>query len=322
MEFSVNPFYILKATPRTTPDQLAALCQSYSDQKDRIAKDNACQKLINPESRLAAEVAWFFNTSTAEAEAVIQKILRPAPEPQFMLQGLALCNALAYSLPHLSSAASIITYVCALIEAFEEAGSNSLLKILNQARQNGKWPEITDSKIVAMALAQRKKRFLQYMIAALDTLDSAILLKVITAITEKCTKNGRRACPPLLEALVDYYEFEAGLLLQLEEDNLHALLDRYYTLPLQTHPRLLQMLQKVCENYARAMAPVTLKAKSLGLICGKNIRMANRLRNFALGQTPVAREILALIPAYFPESLQEHELAASRLKAADGYGQH
>ena len=322
MEFSVNPFYILKATPQTTPDQLAVLCQSYTDQNDRIAKDIACQKLINPESRLAAETAWFFNTSAAADELIIQKILHPAPAPQFMLNGLALGNALTYSLLHLSSPASIITYVCTLIETFDQLNSSALLKTLNQARQNGKWPEITDKNNVNMALAQRRKKVLQYIITALDDLDSAILLNVIPEITEKCTKNGRRACPPLLEAVIDYYEFEAGLLLQLEEANVDALLDRYYTLPIQAHPSLMLMLKQVCANYAKAMAPVTLKAKSLGLTCNSNIRIANRLRNFALGQTPVAKEILALIPACFPESLQEQELAASRLKAAEGYDQH
>lgn len=299
MDLTENPFFILEAKPHDSAETLLALSQRANSPE----KKAACQALLDPASRLGAELGWFLNLAPEKASKILVQLDKPPYMPAFALSNLPFCNVLASSLPHLQETAAITNHLALISQAFGAIKLANLMLEINAARQASHFPVIQNKEQVHKALGVRRKWFLKVMLETLDRLESARLPVCLAEACQKCIANRSNSANSLIDEIVDYYSLRSIPFQRLEEKNIFEAIDRIYEARKRQPENiaaLLEILKDVCKNRAKVLLPVTVKAQSRSLVFAANARLATRLRNLAMGLPEIRQEILAIISNFLP----------------------
>lgn len=229
MNFFENPFNLLGASARDNRQRLLELAEERSAHGDPDALARARADLTHPKKRLVSEVAWMPGVAPRRANEIIAALLqgRLAAMNLEGLPGLARANVLAAAMAQnaagdSSEVASRVRELATLLDAVDV---QKVQAAINEDRAVAGFPEVTDPDAMTEALGERRAYYKSVIKSALDQMPSRQVVALMTEIVASETDDGSKHAPALIEDLVDLYEIEAHRFLDLEAQNVEALVE-------------------------------------------------------------------------------------------------
>lgn len=285
-----NPFWVLWVTTRDDRNRIVEL----ADEKALVLDADLCQKartdLINPRTRLSAEVAWLPGVSPNRAWQ-ISTALRGGFVDALLDAGfptLARTNILSAALELLSDkthAKELAERIISLAKSVEEIESSSVLLEINEDRLIAKFPPVRGADVIEEELALRRRHFRNVAKELLNRLPTMVLLEVMNDVVEGATRGGKHYAPSLIEELVDSYETEAQGFIEAESKNIERLIEMARTVTKQGEKQVGSMLDaiwKVTDNWNRVVKPIQLISKTRGVDHPPSRDIAIQIRGFGI----------------------------------------
>jgi hypothetical protein len=285
-----NPFFFLWVTTRDNRNRIVEL----ADEKALVLDADLCQKaradLINPRTRLTAEVAWLPGVSPNRAWQIATALRGGFADPLLDagLPTLARTNILSAALETVSnnkSAKELAERVLSLSKSAEEIEPDSVLSEINEDRLIAKFPPVRSSDVIEEELALRRRHFRNTAKELLDRLPTMVLLDVLNDVVERATGAGKHHAPSLIEELVDSYETEAQGFIQSEAKNFERLIEMAQTAAKQGEKPVglvLDTIWKVTDNWNRVVRPIQLISKTRGFDHQQSRDLAVKIRSFGV----------------------------------------
>ncbi|MGH7868499.1 MAG: hypothetical protein ACREP9_12960, partial [Candidatus Dormibacteraceae bacterium] len=224
-----NPFVALGVSIRDHRAKILEAAEQNSLERDPEECRKAKGTLMNPRTRLSAEVAWLPGVSPKRAGQLLER-LRTAPRSipdEAGLRALALCNlteAAIYSLGSKSSAEDAIHFIGWLAALSGGLDPEEVLKEINEDRSASGFPEVGSVDLVEAELRDRKRSLVLSIKDSLNQLPSEVLLHVLTDVVSEATDHGTIHAPELIDELVDGYALEVHATLEDGIANLQSLI--------------------------------------------------------------------------------------------------
>lgn len=267
-----NPFFLLGATVRDDRQRVVALAEERLLELDPDDCVKARSDLLNPRTRLGAEVAWLPGVAPRRASQLIERLgVDPAPgRYEGGLPTLARANLLAALLESgamRGSPEELATWIVELAELAAQTDPSEVLRDINEDRTIARFPPVTSEDLVAQELGERGRYYRSVVRGALDQIETRQLVVVLTKAVDRATGGGEDHAPPLIDDLVDMFEVEAQRFLDAEIQNITALLGAIRT----AAPRgeavvapLVSKLEAVAKNWDFVAQPIQLAMQARG----------------------------------------------------------
>ena len=333
---NANPFRLLGATLRDDRQRIVTLAE---ERMLEIAPDlcaKARSDLLNPRSRIGAEVSWLPGVAPRRAEQLIERV---AADPHAVAEeggvpSLARANLLAASLE-----ASVGTEVQhdlprRIVELAQVAGAvepGQVLRDINEDRAIARFPLVPSEEFVAEELTARTRYFRTVLRNALDRLPPRQLVRAITQVVSTATEGGVRHAPVLIDDLVDLYEVEAQAFLAAEAENIKKLVAAVRAQAANGEvvvAPLIAKLADVARNWDEVAQPVQVGLKARGLEHEMSRQIGTMIRGLAVDLfnehamltqarrlTDLLRGVFAELPE-FAERLDEDADALDEIEAS------
>lgn len=223
-----NPFFILKASTRDRKAHLNELAEEAVLHGDHEAAINARNVLSNPRTRLAAEVAWYPGLSPKRIALTLEHIAGGGFPALDGFNALSCANFLTDSLEGLfkQGPAELQEGIEILASYVEDIEVDDVLTAINEDRQAGGFPAITDSSLVEAEINERFKHYERTATALLEELPSVEMVEVYERLISASTYEGEEAGHRLVDALMNSYELKASSFLSEEADRIRILVDK------------------------------------------------------------------------------------------------
>lgn len=285
-----NPFYVLRVTTRDDKPKIVAMAEECSLEVDDAVCQSAKSCLINPRTRLAAEMAWL----PGVAPRTIDKMLLALPaflrstQNTWGLPSLAQANLMAAAC-ELSSgsepAAALAGFIQYFADVVDSIDNQDVLRDINEDRTVSQFSEIPGVEAIEFEIVERRKAYQIALTNLLDATEPATLLEVMTEVVTVATDGGDETGPVLIHELVDSFEKKTLAILEKGADNLIALVDRIR----EAVPRggqavdpLLSQVEAATRRWVKIAAPIQISKKAQGLEHAPSNRVAYRLRNLSV----------------------------------------
>jgi hypothetical protein len=285
-----NPFWTLWVTTRDDRNRIV----ESADEKALVLDPDLCQKaradLINPRTRLSAEVAWLPGISPNRAWQIATALRGGFVDPLLDagLPSLARTNIISATLELLSDkthAKELAERIISLAKSAEGIEPDAVLSEINEDRLIAKFPPVRGSDVIEEELALRRRHFRNIAKELLNRLPTIVLLEVINDIVGTATAAGKHHAPSLIEELVDSYETEAQGFIQAESKNLERLIAMARTAAKQGEKQVgavLDTIWKVTDNWNRIAKPIQLISKTRGIDHQPSREIATQIRGFGI----------------------------------------
>jgi hypothetical protein len=284
-----NSFCVLHVTTRDSAKTIVEAAEERSLLVDPELCQKARSELINPRTRLSAEVGWMPGVAPHVAEELVQSLGRLSSEcPEPKIPNLAKANVIAAAFglsgdnePPQQIAEKIGDF-CSLVDSIS---AQEVMRDINEDRAIAGFPEIQSLDPVEAALSERRKEYRAVLLNLLDRMQSDKLIEAITAAVEIATDSGRRQGSAFLDDLVDSYEVETQGFLQKEGDNIAALIESARNAAPRGEKfveKILDKLDPVVKNWDRVAQPIQLSAKARGILHRQSHDIAVELRSLSV----------------------------------------
>jgi hypothetical protein len=295
-----NPFHVLGATPRDSGARLLQL----ADDRALIADPAACQKaftdLVNPRTRLAAELAWLPGVASDQAMRAIEWLDRSTDSTvSHELPPLARANLAAAKIEHAVAPLAgndAVRHIVDLAFMLDSIDLQTLLRELNEDRAVAGVPLLPNADGIAAEFETQRRYYKRVVRDMLDKLPTRDMIEVVTEAADRCTGGGTRPAPRLAQDLGDTYELEAQAFVAGETANIERLIARAQAEAMRGDSRLLatiDALSKVSANWTLVMKPMQVLRRGNGIDHPASVAVAARIRNLAIWLTNERRMIEA-----------------------------
>lgn len=338
MDIFDNPFWVLGATTRDNNHRILELAEEKSLILEEEVVSTARSALIHPRKRLEAEMAWLVGLSTKQVVHLISMLQANPVEllEQEGIPSLANANLLAAGLRSRIVGIdrhSLPKWILKISNAYDSIDKAKVIYLINKERGESGFPVISDKHALAAELANRGEHFRKTIRDALDRLDSAILVEVLTEIVEETTRMGELGAPQLIDVLVDTYEVEAQHFLAKEAENIDALLERIKTLADSGSSEealmpTVEELIEVVKNWDFVAQPIQVSTKSRGLGHDASREVAEKIRRLCLylfnkhNHLDISKKITRMLQDVFAEVPKLVNVANDDADALEKIAQH
>jgi len=330
-----NPFHVLGATIR---DDRGVIVEKAEDRALMLDHDT-CQKaradLINPRTRLAAEMSWMPGLAPHAAVKLLGALFADpiSIRSESRLPELARANLLAASLELIDdqeSALSVAEFIRCFAGVVEEIDPHQVMRDINDERVLSGFPEVKAVETIEQELAARRKAYRSALRDALDAMDPDKLVATMADVVAVATSNGEAQGPALIDELADAYETETQGFLQQEADNIATLIESARSAAPQGQSAvgpIMDQLESVARNWVRVAQPIQLSAKSRGMRHSQSQKIAFALRSLGIDlhndhdmldlahrMTILLQELFAELPELV-EKLDEDSKMIAKLRA-------
>lgn len=334
-----NPFCTLQLTTRDGSHKIVEAAEERSLFVDHDLCEKARSDLINPRTRLAAEMAWMPGVAPRMADKIIQSLdVDPiSARSESRLPELAKANLMAAALELVKDdepAESIAEFIRDFCWTVEIIDAEVVLRDINEDRAISGFPTIRSADTIEEELGERRKFYKSILKDLLDRMEPQKLVETMTDAIDVATNCGADQGPVLLDDLVDSYEIETQGFLQREYENISTLVKSAK----EAAPRgesavskILDMLERVARNWDRIAQPIQVSAKSRGIVHRQSRDVAFELRGLGIDLnnehdmlhqahriTELLRDIFAELPDVAERLGEDAEAIADlRKQAAD-----
>lgn len=312
-----SPFCILQVTTR---DNSKTILEA-AEERSLFSDHNLCQKarseLINPRTRLAAEMAWMPGVSPKQAAILVSALV---DDPLLVrseggLPTLARANLMAAALElveHDEPVASIAEFIRSFGSVVESIIAADVMRDVNEDRAISGFPEVRSVDAIEDVLVDRRKTYRSALKSLLEKMDASKQIETMTDIVSVATTGGIDHAPAILDDLVDTYEFETQATLHGEHANIAALIESARSVAAKGEDAvapILNRLETLVRNWDRVAQPIQLSAKSRGIVHQHSQEVAFELRSLAIDlnnehrmlnqagkMTELLREVFAELP--------------------------
>lgn len=280
-----NPFYLLGVTTR---DSQRRIIEKKFLNRDHNTCEDARSELLNPKTRLRAELAWLPAVSPRKIAQLAALLLqdRSSIWTKSGLPSLAHTNLMAAAL-ELVDANDNPEDIAKLMEkmAFliEDLSAEEIIGDINEDRAISGFLDIRAEEIIA-ELEERKRYFRKTTKEVLTTLPPLSLTKTVTLVVDNATTGGKTPAPELINELVAIYKVEVQDFLQRKSENIYKLISavREATrLDENAINSLISKLELVAWNWHRMVQPIQINAKTRGIDHEPSYKLAGSLHNLA-----------------------------------------
>lgn len=285
-----NPFHVLRVTTRDDKPKIVAMAEECSLEIDDAVCQSAKLCLINPRTRLAAEMAWL----PGVAPRAIDKMLLALPaflrstQNTWGLPSLAQANLMA-SACELSGgsepAAALVGFIQYFADVVDSIDHLDVLRDINEDRTVSQFPAVPGVESIEFEIVERRKCYQIALTNLLDATEPATLLEVMTEVVTVATDGGDETGPVLIHELVDSFEKKTLAILEKGADNLIDLVDCIR----ESAPRgaqsvdpLLSQVEAATRQWVKIAAPIQVSKKAQGLEHAPSNRVAYQLRNLSV----------------------------------------
>jgi hypothetical protein len=286
--FHHNPFLVLGATVRDNRHRIVELAELKALELDHDICQKARLDLINPRSRLAAEMAWLPGVSEARADRLIRLI---SEDPQAIrsesgIPALAHANLMAAAFESVAeyySESDAADFILRIAERAQSLDPEEILRDINEDRFISGFPEIKNREPVEAELSERRKYYRSAIMKALNDMPPAVLVEAVPQAVVDGSHGD--AFLGLIDEVVDAYEVEAQFFLQKEAENVSKLVKAVRQLAgkgeLIVEP-LIHRIDEIVVNWERVAFPIRLRKVGRGLDHPETIAMVSEIRGLAL----------------------------------------
>jgi hypothetical protein len=290
-----SPFAILGVTVRDDRRRIVEVASERALDLDQDVCQRARADLINPRSRLSAEMAWLPGVSPAKAASLARKALEA---PSELRRAATLSEAALPPISKANLAAETITSIDAMTPQQElvglilELGRMSdeidpaeVLRDVNEDRAVSGFPEVRGIDIVEAELAERRRYYKTQLLSALDKIPTTAMVDVFTEVADRATQGGEIHAPGLIDDLIDGYELESQPFLEKEVETIDKLIAATKSAVGGGEAAIKPYVDKlsvVVRNWDRVAQPIQISAKARGTDHVASTQLAYRLRNLAI----------------------------------------
>lgn len=330
-DLELSAFAVLGVTLRDRAQRIMELAdeQALAEGEEEVAAARA--ELINPRTRVGAEVRWFPGSAPAKVSALLGGL---RTNPGIVLTEMGLNPLSTANL--ISAALELIDpeippedwagWLVALAEAEESINADAVLRDINEDRVVAGFPEVRDIALVEAALAERRRHFKDVTLAALERLPSAVLLEALTQTVTTTTGHGEQHAPLLIEEIGAAYELRATDALQLGTEAVLGLVDTVRSRVADGAALDLDItsLEQSVRRWDKLAQPLQLLMKSRGQDHEPSQRLAYAIRSLAvylvnehglIDEGGRITSILADVFAELPEVVERLDEDAETLKS-------
>jgi hypothetical protein len=267
-----NPFNLLGVSSRDTRHRIVDAAEERAVTHAGELCSRAASDLINPRSRVAAEVAWLPGLSPRRASQMVDQLVLN-PSAVIRVEGvplLARSNLLGSAILGLAPDQPDADWLYAIVtlgRTVDEIDPEAVVRAINEDRKVAGFTEVRTVEPVEEALAERRREYRDCIKAALDKLPPEKLAIVCAAAVNECTNGGNVHAPLLIDELVDGYAIETHAFFVQEAENVRKLITRALEVApkgLQPDSPVLNRLEAVLRNWAFVAQPIQLSAKAQG----------------------------------------------------------
>lgn len=326
-----NPFFLLGATVRDDRQRVVTLAEERLLELDPDECVKAKSDLLNPRTRLGAEVAWLPGVSPRRAAQFVERLgVDPAPgRYEGGLPTLARANLLAALLESggmQGSPEELARWIVELADLAAQIDPGEVLRDINEDRTVARFTLVSSDELVAQELAERGHYYRSAIRSMLDRLETRQLVAVLTRAVDDATEGGEDHAPPLIDDLVDMFEVEAQRFLEAEAQNVTSLLGAIRT----AAPRgeaavvpLVSKLEAVARNWDFVAQPIQLAMQARGTGHEMSTRVGVAIRSIGvdlfnehqmLGQAKRITTLLQDVFAELPEFAERLDDDAEALR--------
>jgi len=310
-----NPFWILGATPRDSKQRIGELAEERSLIVDAAACQKARSDLINPRTRLSAEVSWLIGVSPARAAQLVDQLHQGNFDVKVLagLPPLAHANLLA-ALFEMLDAETTPGTVAKLINVLacltDEIKVEDALRDINEDRAVAMFAPVPGPDRLESELTTRRGYFLSAINGALDKLPASFLVQTMTMAAESATADGQRHAPMLIDELVDSYEVKTTPILAQEAENVRKLINSAEVAAKTGEAAIkpvIAQIEVVARNWDQIAQPIQLIAKARGVEHEQSSKLAYEIRDCAaflsreFGMLDQTKRLIALVQDIFKE---------------------
>lgn len=265
-----NPFHILGACTRDNQSRLVELAEERSLELDPDVCQQARADLVNPRSRLAAELSWLPGVSPRRAAQVMENIGDKASTSSTSeLPPLAKANVLAARMEiFVLEPYSATDYLLEMAAATNEIDAASVLRDVNEDRSVAGVPSIKDVDVLEGELAARRRHYRDVSRDQLDRLLSSDLVRVTSKLIMMTTVNGEHPAGQFAEDVVAAYETGVQEFIRVESENVSKLIERIRAEVPANDGRLeksITILCKILANWHQVVKPVQMICRANGV---------------------------------------------------------
>jgi hypothetical protein len=175
--------------------------------------DQARATLINPRTRLSAEIAWLPSVNPNLVQRVLSSIsnLSIHELKNVELSSIARANILAAVIVRLNDVRprKLANTIIILDEAFENIRALQLMEAINQDRTLSHFSSIASLDQVEVEIQKQRLYYIQAVKMSLNKLSTKDLVTAVTIAVSKATNNGKKPSGAIISDLTAAYEIEA-----------------------------------------------------------------------------------------------------------------
>jgi hypothetical protein len=289
-ELERSAFAVLGATLRDNRQRLMELAEEVALAGHEEAATAARAQLINPRTRLAAEIGWFPGTSPAKVVALTSG-LRKSPGMVRAARGLnalTVANLMASAVELIDPAMSAeewAGWLVGLAEAADAIDAEQVLRDINEERAVAGFPEVRDVALVEAALTERRRHYKDVTLAALEHVPSSVLVDALTAAVEEATSGGELHAPLLIEEIASSYEVRAAHAIDRGAAGISDLVEGVRRSAPAGEPSVasgVARLERAVRSWDKLAQPVQLIMKSRGQAHEASKKLAYEVRSLCI----------------------------------------
>lgn len=285
-----NPFALLGVTTRDDRRRIVELAEEKSLELDHDACQKARSDLINPRTRLGAEMSWLSGVSPRKVAQLVSAL---QSDPMSLreesgLPTLAQLNLLAAAFEAVDgndSADDVAEFIQEMVYLVDDLSAEQVLRDINEERLISGFPEVKGVDQVEAELTERKRYYRNAIKDALNRLPPTSLVEAMTLAVDGITCGGENHAPELIDELVDSYAVETQGFLQKEAENAQKLIKaarEAAKLGESIVKPLVDKLEAVARNWDMVAQPIQLSAKARGIEHKPSYEIAHSIRSLAI----------------------------------------
>jgi hypothetical protein len=285
-----SPFCLLSVSTRDGRSKIVEMAEERALYLDGEACQNAKADLLNPRSRIAAELAWLPGVAPRITEATLSSLAEGSfsVDVYERLAPLARANVMAAASGLMSGrepVSVVASFICSFADTVACVKLEDVLRDINEDRLVARFPEIVGSEAIEQEWTRRCKEYRAALKRLLDNMMPDVLVEAVTLAVERATNQGTQHAPMLLDDLVDTYEVETQVFFDVEAANLQRLCAK----ALDDAPHgaaavrlTLDRILEVARNWSSVAKPIQLAFRSRGATHKPSLRLAEELRDLGV----------------------------------------
>lgn len=289
-ELHQNPFWILGATSRDDRRRIVDLAEERALTIDPGVCQRARSDLVNPRTRLTAELSWLPGVSPRKADQLARQVLIDpmSVRGEAKLPVLAHANLVSAAFAGVDdrdSPEEVAKFIGEMAILVDRLSLDEVVRDINEDRSVSGFPQIRSEDHVESELAERKRRFRTAIKEALDRLPAAALVGVMAQAVDTATAGATHQAPELIDELVDSYEVETQGFLQQEAGNVLKVIDAARASAKSGEESvkvLIDRLDGVVRNWSKVARPIQVSAKARGIAHKPSVELAFSIRSLGI----------------------------------------